>query len=116
VGLPDANFGSAYESQGGKHDTLLCESSSRCVYLHYPPFPEVGSRRHDQDLRKGRLFIYRLLPIGGRGSGARGPGIALFRAFGPIRAAFVMWMLGGVPMTSNMMHVVALHEYTSAFS
>src|SRR5262249_24878807 len=42
-------------------------------------------------------------------------GAALFRAIGPLRAAVVMWLLGNVPMTSNMMHVVALHEYAVAF-
>jgi hypothetical protein len=63
---------------------------------------------------RGRLFIYRLLPITLGLCSLLALGFSLYRAIGPPRAAAVMWLIGGVPMTSNMMHVVALHEYALA--
>jgi len=114
VGLADANFGNAFENQGGKHDTLLCQSSERCVYLHYPPGPELALGVMTILFGRGRLFIYRLLPITVGLLSLLAVGFALYRAIGPPRAAAAMWLIGGVPMTGNMMHVVALHEYALA--
>jgi hypothetical protein len=114
VGLPDASFGNSYEQWGGKHDPLLCPVQP-CVYLHYPPGPELALGAMMTIFGKGRLFVYRLLPITLALASLLALGAALFKAVGPVRAAAVMWLLHGVPMTSNMMHVVALHQYAVSF-
>jgi hypothetical protein len=114
-GLPDAGFGTQYEHLGGKHDPLLCKTPQPCVYLHYPPGPELGIGVMTTLFGKGRMFVYRLLPITLGLLSLLGLGAALYKALGPVRAAAVMWLIGGVPMTSNMMHVIALHEYALAF-
>ena len=115
AGLPDANYGNRFEHVGGKHDTLLCESPERCIYLHYPPLPELVLGVATKWFGVGRLFVYRLFPITLGLIALSALGAALFKAIGPVRAAVVMWLFGNVPMTSNMMHVVALHEYAVAF-
>ena len=115
MGLADAAFGTQYDGLGGKHDPLLCPSSERCVYLHYPPGPELFLGVMTKLFGRGRMFVYRILPIALGLASLLALGAALFKAVGPVRAAVVMWLIGGVPMTSNMMHVVALHEYALAF-
>jgi hypothetical protein len=114
VGLPDASFGSSYEGLGGKHDPLLCPRQP-CVYLHYPPGPELALGVMARLFGLKRLFVFRLFPITLGLASLLALGAALFKAVGPVRAAAVMWLIGGVPMTSNMMHVIALHEYALAF-
>jgi hypothetical protein len=114
-GLADAAFGTQYEGLGGKHDPLLCKSAQRCVYLHYPPGPELALGAMTILFGKGRLFVYRLLPITLGLVSLLALGAGLFKAFGAVRAAAVMWLMGGVPMTGNMMHVVALHQYAVSF-
>jgi hypothetical protein len=117
VGLAEISYGTAFDNVGGKRDPLLCGDPvpEKCVYLHYPPLPELMVGVSTKLFGKGRLFSYRIIPLllGLLSLGALGA--ALYRAIGPVRAAVVMWLLGAIPMTSNMMHVFALHSYVTAF-
>jgi hypothetical protein len=115
VGLAEVSYGTAFESQGGKHDTLLCDSPVKCVYLHYPPLPELCMGVMTKLFGSGHVFGYRLLPMTLGLTSLLAVGFALVHAIGPLRAALVIWLLGRVPMTSNMMHVFTTHEYATGF-
>src|SRR5258706_14396276 len=115
VGLPEISYGTKFEYQGGKHDNLLCESSIKCVYLHYPPGPELAMGAMTRVFGKGHLFAYRVVPLVVGLLALCALGAALIQSIGPFRAAVVMWLLGKVPMTSNMMHVFTTHSWSQAF-
>src|SRR5262249_49497194 len=117
VGLGEMSYGNAFDNQGGKRDTLLCGDPlpEKCVYLHYPPLPEILIDVSTIIFGKGRVFAYRLIPLFLKLFSLGALGFRLYRAIGPVRSAIVMWLLGAVPMTSNMMHVFAVHAYVTAF-
>jgi hypothetical protein len=115
VGLPEISYGTKFESQGGKHDNLMCESTDKCVYLHYPPGPELAVGVMTKVFGKGHLFDYRFVPLVLSLSTLLLLGAALFKAIGPLGAAAVIWLLARVPMTSNMMHVFTTHSWSQAF-
>jgi hypothetical protein len=109
-GLPDIGYGNSFDNVGGKHDRNLCPSLP-CVYLHYPPGPDLVIGAMTKMCGKGNISCLRIAPIF--------TGFACFVLFawaaawsmGIQRTAFVFGTFYFAPMISNGMHNLHYHSY-----
>ena len=113
-GLPDVSYGNSFENQGGKHDKNLCPTLP-CIYLHYPPGPDLTIGVLTKMCGKGNLSCMRMGPISFTVLTLIFMAWALTRTIGVQRCAFVFGSFYFAPMVTNGMHNLYVHSGVTAF-
>ena len=113
-GLPDVSYGNAFETVGGKHDKNLCPNLP-CVYLHYPPGPDLVIGAMTQMCGKGEIACLRTAPLVVGILSLVFFAWAVARTMGIVRCAFVMGTFYFSPMITNAMHYLHYHSYVTSF-
>jgi hypothetical protein len=115
LGLPNIAYGSSFANVGGKHDKLLCSTSSEeCIYLHYPPGPDLIIGVATKLFGKGKVSSYRLFPLTFGLACLLSLAFAMARTIGWVRAAFVLAVLRATPMAFNAFHYLHYISYQTS--
>ena len=109
-GLGDVSYGDRFDNLGGKHDKNLCPTLP-CIYLHYPPGPDLLVGVMTKVCGKGNVSCFRSLPIGVGTLALIFFAWALTVTIGIERCAFVLGSFYFVPMVMNAMHNLHYHSY-----
>jgi hypothetical protein len=113
-GLPEVGYGHAFEYQGGKHDRNLCDTPEHCVYLHYPPGPDLVLGAMTKMCGKNEVACLRFAPLSVGFVCLAFFAWAAAAALGVRRAALVVYSFAFAPMLTNAMHYLHYHSYVTS--